>query len=125
MWTLYGESLMARNPHRVIPGRCAASNYDVQLHIGESRDSRCAIAHLRSGPSDHPRMTAPASMRQNLRQELLRAFAARTAEEIGLQRILDDLALVHEDHAIRDLAGKAHFVGDDHHGHALMGEIDH
>src|ERR1700674_2880301 len=23
----------------VIPGRCNASNYDVQLHIGESRDS--------------------------------------------------------------------------------------
>src|SRR5258708_23234299 len=23
----------------VIPGRCKASNYDVQLHIGESRDS--------------------------------------------------------------------------------------
>jgi hypothetical protein len=23
----------------VIPGRCEASNYDVQLHIGESRDS--------------------------------------------------------------------------------------
>src|SRR3954452_543494 len=24
---------------QVIPGRCEASNYDVQLHIGESRDS--------------------------------------------------------------------------------------
>jgi hypothetical protein len=23
----------------VIPGRCCASSYDVQLHIGESRDS--------------------------------------------------------------------------------------
>ena len=44
-------------------------------------------------------------MRQNLRQELLRALAAGTAEEISLQRVLDDLALVHEDHAIGDLAG--------------------
>jgi hypothetical protein len=26
---------------------------------------------------------------------------------------------------LRDLAGKAHFVGHDHHGHALAGEIDH
>jgi hypothetical protein len=34
----------------VIPGRCAAWNYDVQLHIGESRDSG-------SGPSDQPEMT--------------------------------------------------------------------
>src|SRR6478752_26097 len=45
-------------------------SYDVLLHIGESRDStmcyctsenleipRCAIAHLRPGPSDHPGMT--------------------------------------------------------------------
>ena len=34
----------------VIPGRVEDANYDVQLHIGESRDSG-------SGPSDHPGMT--------------------------------------------------------------------
>src|SRR6266702_2491102 len=64
-------------------------------------------------------------MRQNLRQELLRAVAARLAEEVVLRRVLDDLAAVHEDHTVGDLAGKAHLVGDDHHGHALMGEVDH
>ena len=31
-------------------------------------------------------------MRQDLRQKLLRALAARTAEEVFFQRILDDLA---------------------------------
>jgi hypothetical protein len=35
----------------VIPGRCEASN-------PESRDSPMCIAHLRSGPADHPGMTA-------------------------------------------------------------------
>jgi hypothetical protein len=30
-------------PASVIPGRCAASNYDEQLHIGESRDSGFAL----------------------------------------------------------------------------------
>ena len=35
----------------VIPGRATARTSDVQLHIGESRDSG-------SGPSDHPGMTA-------------------------------------------------------------------
>ena len=35
----------------VIPGRIADANSDVQLHIGESRDSG-------SGPSDHPGMTS-------------------------------------------------------------------
>jgi DNA helicase II / ATP-dependent DNA helicase PcrA len=34
----------------IIPGRIEDANYDVQLHIGESRDSG-------SGPSDHPGMT--------------------------------------------------------------------
>jgi hypothetical protein len=29
----------------VIPGRCEATNYDVQLHIGESRDSGSGAAH--------------------------------------------------------------------------------
>src|SRR2546429_7894300 len=64
-------------------------------------------------------------MRQNLRQELLRAITAGAAEEIGLQRVLDDFALVHEDDAMRYLAGKTHLMGDDHHGHAFAGEIDH
>jgi hypothetical protein len=38
----------------VIPGRCKASNYDVQLHIGESRDSpmrNCASEVWSFGPS--------------------------------------------------------------------------
>src|SRR5204863_8870202 len=37
-----------------IPGRCEASNYDVQLHIGESRDSpvrNCAPEVWSFGPS--------------------------------------------------------------------------
>src|SRR5450432_216177 len=34
----------------VIPGRCEASDYDVQLHIVESRDSGSGAAH-------HPEMT--------------------------------------------------------------------
>jgi hypothetical protein len=33
---------------KVIPGRCKASNYDVQLHIGESRDS--GFAHFIRAP---------------------------------------------------------------------------
>ncbi len=55
----------------------------------------------------------------------MRAVAARTAEEIGLQRVFDDFAVVHENDAMRDLAGKTHFMGHHHHGHALAGEVDH
>src|SRR6266576_6009822 len=64
-------------------------------------------------------------MRQNLRQKLLRAITAGAAEEIGLQRVLDDLALVHEDDAMRYLAGKTHLMGDGHHGHAFACQIGH
>jgi hypothetical protein len=34
----------------------------------------------------------------------------------------DLAAHVHEDHAVADLAGKAHLVGHAHHGHALLGQ---
>ena len=60
-------------------------------------------------------------MLQYLRQKLLRAVAAGLAEEIVRQRVLDDFALVHEDDPVGDLAGKTHFVGHDHHGHAVRG----
>jgi hypothetical protein len=37
----------------------------------------------------------------------------------------NDLALVHEDHPVGDLAGKTHLVGDAQHGHAFLGQFDH
>ena len=39
--------------------------------------------------------------------------------------VLDDHAAVHEDDAVRDLAGEAHLVRDHHHGHALLGQVAH
>src|SRR5262249_32258833 len=46
-------------------------------------------------------------------------------EELLRRRLLDDLPLVHENDAIRDLASKAHLVSDAQHGHALFGELLH
>ena len=44
----------------------------------------------------------------------------------GLGRILlDDLALVHEDHPVGHGFGKAHFVGHAQHGDALFGQLNH
>src|SRR6201982_190093 len=46
--------MSGRLPRVVIPGRCEASNYDVRLHIGESRDSpmrNCASEVWSFGPS--------------------------------------------------------------------------
>ena len=39
--------------------------------------------------------------------------------------LLDDHAAVDEQHAVGDLAGEAHLVGDDDHGHAVVGELAH
>src|SRR4051794_20963556 len=43
-----------------------------------------------------------ASVRQNLRQKLLRAIAAWLTEKVNFERVFDDFATVHEDDAMRD-----------------------
>src|SRR5262245_58958435 len=62
---------------------------------------------------------------QDLRQELHRPLRSRLAEEVVLLRVLDDLAAVHEDHAVCYLLREAHLVRDHHHGHSLLGELNH
>src|SRR5579859_2464482 len=103
------------------------------LLVGEPRSDRGAPykpfaeadkpqrRHSGTSRSDGPGMTTEL-VRQNLGQEFLRAVAARLGEEIGLVGILHDLTLIHEDDAVGDLAGKAHLVRHDHHGHALTRE---
>lgn len=62
---------------------------------------------------------------QNLAEEQPCALVLRIVEEFGGRILFDDLALVHEDDAVCDLAGKAHFVSHAQHGHAVFGEADH
>ena len=47
----------------------------------------------------------------------------RRHEELIRGALLNDFPVCHKDDAIGDLAGKMHFVRDDHHGHALFHEI--
>src|SRR5882672_7399147 len=65
------------------------------------------------------------SMLQYLGEEELCALGAGLSEEFVLRGVLDDLAAVHEDHTVRDLAREAHLVRDHHHGHAFLREPDH
>jgi hypothetical protein len=62
---------------------------------------------------------------QDLRQKNLGALAARLAEELGRGGVFDDLAPVHEHHAVGHPARKPHFVRDYHHRHAFLGERHH
>src|SRR5512140_1561203 len=68
---------------------------------------------------------AQRSVPQDLGQEVAAALALRVVEELLRGVALDDLALVHEDHAVGDSLGEAHLVGDAHHGDALTGHLDH
>src|SRR5260370_40234388 len=65
------------------------------------------------------------SMTQDLAEEELGALVARIGEERLRLVLLDDLAHVHEDHAVGNRAGEAHLVGDAEPGPALAPQLDH
>src|SRR5580704_12962740 len=60
---------------------------------------------------------------KDLAEELPRARVAAIRKEVGGRAMLDHDAAVSEIDLVGKLAGKAHFVGDDHAGHALLGEV--
>jgi hypothetical protein len=59
------------------------------------------------------------------REELPELGRGGLAEELFGRPHLVHAALVHEDHPVADLAGKAHLVGDHHQGHAVAGQALH
>src|SRR5258708_38532463 len=69
--------------------------------------------------------SASRSVMQNLAGEQLGALVLGVGEELLGLVLLDDLAAIHEDHAVSHGAGKTHLVGDTDHGHALAREFDH
>src|ERR1700680_4651448 len=64
---------------------------------------RCAIAHLRSGPSDHPGMTAPAS---DLREQLVDIFPVDQVIAERLQVIRTAVAIVDVVRVLPDVAAE-------------------
>ncbi len=65
------------------------------------------------------------ALMQDLAQEQFCALVLRVVEERIRLVLLDNLALVHENHAVGDLTGKAHLVGHTQHGHAFFGQAHH
>lgn len=49
----------------------------------------------------------------------------RRAEDLLRRALLDELALIEEEHAVSDLAGKAHLMCNDDHGHAGVRQLLH
>ena len=54
----------------------------------------------------------------------LRAGIVGMVEDVGVPSS-KDLAVGHEHHPVGHLAGEAHLVGDDRHGHAVLGQVTH
>jgi hypothetical protein len=61
------------------------------------------------------------SMR-NVGEKFPQPLRFRLPEDLRRRTAFEDYAAVHEDNARRDLAGEAHFMGDDQHGCAGLGE---
>ncbi|TXT53539.1 MAG: hypothetical protein BAJATHORv1_170009 [Candidatus Thorarchaeota archaeon] len=62
---------------------------------------------------------------ENLAHELLRPLLFRIAENLLRGSLLDDASLVQEDHTVGRCPSEAHLVGDDDHGHPLLGQVEH
>src|SRR5271157_1727880 len=60
---------------------------------------------------------------QRFRDELSKLRRAGIAEDQFGRTALMDPAAMHEYHPVRQAPGKAHFVGDKKHGHALRGQL--
>ena len=58
-------------------------------------------------------------------QEGARALMLRVADDLVWITLFDDVAAVHEDHAIGDISSEGHLVRDDDHRHAVRGESPH
>src|SRR5712691_5874305 len=86
---------------------------------------RTTLPVVRPAARPKPWLARTSRVSEDFLEEALRALLAGAAKEgLGLAG-LHDHALVHEDDAVGDLAGEAHLVGDDDHGHALAGEVQH
>jgi len=62
---------------------------------------------------------------ENLAEEELGSIFGGVGEEVFGCADFDDLAALHEDDAVGDLAGEAHFMGHNHHGHTGTGKLLH
>jgi len=62
------------------------------------------------------------SMWFNHSEEALSPLMRRVIQDLLGRPLLDDLALIDEEHTIGDLAGEPHLVRDHHHRHAGLGQ---
>lgn len=58
-------------------------------------------------------------------QELLCSFFSGVVKKFGSVGLFYNSAFVHEDDPVRNFAGESHLMGNDDHGHAIMGKGTH
>ena len=62
---------------------------------------------------------------ENLLQEILQSGVTGVTKDLFRSAFLDDFAVSHEQHAVTNFTGEAHFVGNNHHGHATLCQFLH
>src|SRR4051812_44160947 len=68
-----------------------------------------------------PRGSHPMPRGDDLLQEGLGALLARMPEDLVRLAFLDDAAAIEKEHAVGEIMGEAHLVGDQQHGHGGFG----
>lgn len=56
-------------------------------------------------------------------QKVASALLGGMVDHLGSIALLDDGATIHKHHAVGHVAGKGHLVGDNGHGHGLVGQV--
>src|SRR5215831_1532180 len=72
-----------------------------------------------------PDSSQPSSMPLDLADEGAGALLGRRLEDRGRRTLLDDQAVIHEEHPVGGVPGKAHLVADHDHGHARFAQGPH
>src|SRR5215469_2008598 len=92
-------------------------------HYSHVTSWRTARERRPSGPGSASPWLLEALGLDDPAQEAAGALVLRVREKLGRRRVLDDRPLLEEADPVRDVAGEAHLVGSDDHGHAAPREL--
>src|SRR5260370_20357359 len=122
------------------PDRMSGRYFSITLPLKKVSTKRSHALMERGSPGPHHTYERTRSGCPDLRRSALRlktlvpldladegacAFLGRLLENRSRRPLLDDQPVIHEDHAIGGVAGKAHLVADHDHRHARLAQGAH
>src|SRR5262245_7558961 len=115
------------------PDRMSGRYFAITLPLKKVSTKRSQVLMERGPPGPHhghertwrSALRRTSSMPLDLADEGAGAFLGRRLEDRGRRTLLDDQAVIHEEHAVGGVPGKAHLVADHDHGHARFAQRPH